>query len=143
MTTPDGFKNPKIVLTTLKGVSKNMVKTLGSLDVPYGAVFRIKLDDYEIPANGSFGSLGVFRTLIFSKGKDGKYYAFHGDGYVCATEFGDEIKAKVILGYGNASQPGSKHISDQLELFSKKQLRDAWLTRSDIENNLEEREIIK
>jgi len=143
LTTPDGFVSPETVLATLKGVSQNMLKTLGSLKVPYGSVFRIKLGTHEIPANGSFGSLGVFRTLAFSKGKDGKYYAFHGDGYVCATEFGDEIKAKVILGYGNASQPGNKHIGDQLELFSKKQMRDAWLSKSDIENNLEEREIIK
>ena len=143
LTTPDGFASPETVLATLKGVSQNMLKTLGTLEVPYGSVFRIKLGNHEIPANGSFGSLGVFRTLAFSKGKDGKYYAFHGDGYVCATEFGDEIKAKVILGYGNASQPGNKHIGDQLELFSKKQLRDAWLKKSDIESHLEEREIIK
>ncbi len=143
LTTPDGFENPKIVLATLKGVSEQMIKNLGSLDVPYGAVFRIRIGDDEIPANGSFGSLGVFRTLAFSKGKDGKYYAFHGDGYVCVTEFGNEIKAKAIIGYGNASQPDSKHISDQLELFAKKQLRDVWLKKSDILNNLEEMEIIK
>ncbi len=143
LTTPDGFKSPETVLATLKSVSENMIKTLGTLEISYGAVFRIKLGEYEIPANGSFGSLGVFRTLAFSKGKDGKYYAFHGDGYVCATEFGDEIKAKVILGYGNASQPGNKHVGDQLELFSKKQLRDAWIKKSDIEAHLEEREIIE
>jgi len=143
LTTPDGFENPKKVLATLKDVSQHMVKTFGTLEVPYGSVFRIKLGEHEIPANGGFGSLGLFRTLAFSKGKDGKYYAFHGDGYVCVTEFGEEIKAKVILGYGNASQPGSKHIGDQLELFSKKQLRNAWLKKSDIETHLEEREIIK
>ena len=143
LTTPDGFASPQTVLATLKGVSQNMIKTLGSLEVPYGTVFRIKVGDYEIPANGSFGSLGVFRTLAFSKGEDGKFYAFHGDGYVCATEFGQEIKAKVILGYGNASQPGNKHIGDQLDLFAKKQLRDAWIKKSDIEAHLEEREIIK
>jgi len=143
LTTPDGFASPQTVLATLKGVSQNMIKTLGSLEVPYGTVFRIKVGDYEIPANGSFGSLGVFRTLAFSKGEDGKFYAFHGDGYVCATEFGQEIKAKVILGYGNASQPGNKHVGDQLDLFAKKQLRDAWIKKSDIEAHLEEREIIK
>ena len=143
LTTPDVFASPQTVLATLKGVSQNMLKTLGSLEVPYGAVFRIKVGDHEIPANGSFGSLGIFRTLAFSKGKDGKFYAFHGDGYVCATEFGQEIKAKVILGYGNASQPGNKHVGDQLDLFAKKQLRDAWIKKSDIESHLEEREIIK
>ena len=143
LSTPDGFKNSEEVLATLKGVSEQMIETFGTLEVPYGSVFRIKIGEHEIPANGSFGSLGVFRTLAFSKGEDGKYYAFHGDGYVCATEFGKEIKAKVILGYGNSSQPGSKHIGDQLDLFAKKELRDAWIKKSDIENNLEEREVFK
>ena len=143
LSTPDGFKNPEIVLATLKGVSQQMVKTFGTLEVPYGGVFRIKVGEYEIPANGSFGNLGLFRTLAFSKGKDGKFYAFHGDGYVCITEFGEEIKAKVILGYGNASQPNNKHVGDQLELFAKKQMRDAWITKKDIEANLEKHEIIK
>ena len=143
LSTPDGFKNSEEVLAKLKGVSEQMIKTFGTLEVPYGSVFRIKIGEYEIPANGGFGSLGIFRTLAFSKGEDGKYYAFHGDGYVCATEFGNEIKAKVILGYGNSSQPGSKHIGDQLDLFAKKELRDAWINKSDIENNMEEREVIK
>ena len=143
LTTPDGFKNPQRVLATLKGVSQQLIASLGSLEVPYGSVFRIKIGEHEIPANGSFGSLGVFRTLAFSKGTDGKYYAFHGDGYVCATEFGKEIKAKAILGYGNASQPGNKHIGDQLNLFAKKQLRNVWLKRKDVESHLEEREVLE
>ncbi len=143
LTTPDGFKNPQRVLATLKGVSQQLIASLGSLEVPYGSVFRIKIGEHEIPANGSFGSLGVFRTLAFSKGTDGKYYAFHGDGYVCATEFGKEIKAKAILGYGNASQPGNKHIGDQLNLFAKKQLRNVWLKRKDVESYLEEREVLE
>ncbi len=143
LTTPDGFKNPQRVLATLKGVSQQLIASLGSLEVPYGSVFRIKIGEHEIPANGSFGSLGVFRTLAFSKGSDGKYYAFHGDGYVCATEFGKEIKAKAILGYGNASQPGNKHIGDQLNLFAKKQLRNVWLKRMDVESHLEEREVLE
>ncbi len=143
LSTPDGFKNPEEVLAKLKGTSDFMIKTFNTLEVPYGSVFRIKIGEHEIGANGGFGSLGIFRTLAFSKGEDGKFYAFHGDGYVCATEFGKEIKAKVILGYGNASQPGSKHIGDQLVLFDKKELRDAWIKKSDIEKNLEERELIK
>ena len=43
---------------------------------------------------------------------------------------------------GNASQPGSPHNGDQLELVSEKTLRTAWRTRSEIESNLESRETI-
>jgi acyl-homoserine-lactone acylase len=53
------------------------------------------------------------------------------------VEFSNPVKAKVLTAYGNATQPGSKHKGDQLELFSKKQMRDAWRTRSEVEAHLE------
>jgi hypothetical protein len=44
------------------------------------------------------------------------------------------------VSYGNWSQPGSPHVGDQLELLAKQQLKPVWLTRADIESNLERRE---
>ena len=143
LTTPDGVKDPEKKLDILKGYTAYFKKTYGSLGVPYGDFYRIKVGEYDIPANGGYGGFGVFRTLDFQSGPDNKFYAYMGDGYVCATEFGDEPIAKVIMNYGNASQKGSKHIGDQLDLFAKKGMRDAWLKRKDVEANLEERETIK
>jgi acyl-homoserine-lactone acylase len=51
------------------------------------------------------------------------------------------VKAYAVLGAGNASQPSSPHITDQLELFSEKRLRPVWLTRKEIEANLKERKV--
>jgi acyl-homoserine-lactone acylase len=42
--------------------------------------------------------------------------------------------------YGNASQPGSPHVGDQLVLAAKGELRPVWRTREEIEANLELRE---
>jgi hypothetical protein len=66
-----------------------------------------------------------------------------GDSYVAITEFSDPVRAKVLLTYGNASQPGSPPNGDQMELFSRKEMRDAWLSREDVEANLAEREEMK
>lgn len=63
-----------------------------------------------------------------------------GDSYVAITEFSKPLKAMVSLSYGNASQPGNKHIGDQLKLMSEKKLRPALLTRAEILKNLEEKE---
>jgi hypothetical protein len=41
---------------------------------------------------------------------------------------------------GNPSQPGSPHQKDQPPLQEKKQLRTAWLTRADVEANIESRD---
>lgn len=46
-----------------------------------------------------------------------------------------------LTSYGNASQPGSPHIGDQLQMFANKKLRTVWRDRSDILTHLEERKI--
>ena len=66
--------------------------------------------------------------------------------YVCRwvgiIEFGDEVKAKVLLSYGNATQKNSPHNGDQLALFSKKELRDAWFTKEAIKAHTVEVEVL-
>ena len=47
----------------------------------------------------------------------------------------------MLTTYGNASQPGSPHVGDQLALFARKEMRPAWRTREEIEANLEAREV--
>ena len=54
----------------------------------------------------------------------------------------EPVKAKGLLTYGNSSDPENKHYGDQLELFSKNQLRDIWSTREAQEENLEKKESI-
>jgi acyl-homoserine-lactone acylase len=68
-------------------------------------------------------------------------YVGGGDCWVGVIEFGDTVQAKVLLSYGNATQKNSPHFGDQLDLFSSKQLRDAWLTRKSIDAHAAETEI--
>jgi acyl-homoserine-lactone acylase len=65
-----------------------------------------------------------------------------GDSYVAVIEFANPVRAMVLNGYGNASQPGSPHRADQLDLFAHKQLRPVWRGRAEIEAHLETREVI-
>ena len=84
--------------------------------------------------------MGVFRAAWYSEAEFNRQEIFGGDSFVMAIEFGDPIRAQVMLGYGNASQPGSPHRTDQLQLFSEKAMRPVWRTREEIEANLEGRE---
>jgi len=52
------------------------------------------------------------------------------------VEFGDSIRANGVLGYGNFSQPGSPHRTDQLQLYSDKKLRPILFYRHDVEKNV-------
>ena len=60
----------------------------------------------------------------------------HGETYIAAVEFGEPMRAKVLMTYGNSSQPGSPHQTDQLPFWRGKQLRTAWLSRAEVEANI-------
>ncbi|WP_340064760.1 penicillin acylase family protein [Ascidiimonas aurantiaca] len=142
LSTPDGFQDPEKVLSAVKKAAEAQLASIGSLEVPYGNLFRAKIGEKEYPGNGGFGHLGIFRTMNYTRADDGKFYTYHGDGYVCATEFGENITARALLAYGNATQPGNPHVGDQLKLYSEKKLRQVWLTRAEHEENLERAEKI-
>jgi acyl-homoserine-lactone acylase len=134
-TTPDGLADPQQAAAALSAAAVKVREAHGSLDVPWGDVHRLKQGERNLPANGATGGMGLFRVVSFDQG--GR--AIGGDSWVAITEFSDPVRAKVLLSYGNSSQPGSPHNGDQLELFSRKELRDAWLQRAEVEANLESR----
>jgi acyl-homoserine-lactone acylase len=73
---------------------------------------------------------------------NGPGHAAGGDSFVAAVEFSNPVQARVVLNYGNASQTGSPHRSDQLSLAAAKQMRVAWLTRGEVEKHLESKESV-
>jgi acyl-homoserine-lactone acylase len=137
VSTPDGLQDEAAMLEAIRKVAQEQVDELGSLKVPFGTVFRMKVGEYAYPANGGPGPLGLFRTMNFAPGPDGRFYIVHGDTYVCATEFGEQVEARALMSYGNATQPGNPHVGDQLELVAKKELREVWLSREQQEAHLE------
>jgi acyl-homoserine-lactone acylase len=146
LNTPSGIADPDGALDSLKKVARQLdaLRALGGgIDVAYGDVFRLRYGEYDLPANGAEDLLGTFSVLTFEQDTDLRFYPVHGDSYIAVVEFTDPVRAKVLLTYGNATQPGSAHVGDQLELFSRKELRDAWLTREEIEANLEARTVFE
>lgn len=142
VTTPSGLKDRKLAVEILVKASKSVKEKYGSIDIGWGEVNRFRIGTYDYPANGGPDNLGVFRTMYFAEDKDNKRHAIHGDTYVAVTEFGETVKASVLLSYGNATQPGNKHAGDQLKMMSEKQMRPALFYREDVEKNIEKREIL-
>lgn len=141
VSTPEGFNNPKQAVELLINAAVEVEETYGSMDVAWGDVNRYKVGKYEFPANGGPGRYGVFRTMYYQPaGEDNKNYAYHGDTFVAVVEFGETVKAEVLLSYGNATQPDSRFTGNQLQLLSEKRLRPAFLTREDVLQNISKRE---
>jgi acyl-homoserine-lactone acylase len=157
LTTPAGIKDPAAAAAMLDAAAEATVKSYGSLDLPWGNYLHLQINNQsagaaasadrgpamngvDLPGNGGPGAIGIFRVITPGPVKDGVSTPVHGDGFTIAMEFTQPIHAKALVSYGDCSQPGCAHHTDQLPLFAKKQWRDVWRTRAEIEANLEKRE---
>jgi acyl-homoserine-lactone acylase len=118
------------------------LKDHGSLSVAWGDVYRLKYGGRDLPANGGPGDpTGLFRTAYFTPTGADKNAIEAGDTFYAVVEFSQPLTARVLLAYGNATQPSSAHVGDQLELFARKEMRVPWLTRAEVEANLESKKV--
>jgi len=141
--TPDGLADPAAALEALETAARRVETDYGALDVEWGKIHRLRMGDLDFPANGGPDSLGIFRALSFRELGQGLRGAASGDSFVMAVEFSNPVRAQALLSYGNASQPDSPFLGDQLQLFSRKELRPVWRTREEIEANLAFREVVQ
>lgn len=141
MATPMGIGDPDLAVELLEAAVDSTRARHGAVDVAYGEVFRLRRDGLDLPGNGQGDPMGVFRAAWYTPAEFNRQEIFGGDSFVLAVEFGDPLRAQVMLGYGNASQPGSPHRTDQLQLFSDKEMRPVWRAREEIEANLRNRTV--
>jgi acyl-homoserine-lactone acylase len=127
-------------VAALAAAARRIEESHGALDVAWGDVHRLRRDGIDLPGNGGPGALGVFRTVGYDSAGGGRFVATGGDSFVAAVEFGTPLRAMALVGYGNWSQQGSPHRTDQLSLFARKELRRVWITRQEVEAHLERRE---
>ena len=156
LTTPAGLKDPAAAAAMLDAAAEATVKEYGALDKPWGEYLHLEINGQSagaaagprgapmngvsLPGNGGPGAIGIFRVVTSGPIKDGYTTPVHGDGFTIAMEFSLPIKAKALVSYGDCSQPGCKHHTDQLPLFEKKEWRDVWRTRAEVEANLERKD---
>ena len=115
--TPRGLRDPVAAVAMLKQAVAKTKQLYGAIDRPFGDVSRFHIGNVNVPANGGFGNTGVFRTITWGPMKNGERTPVHGETWVSMVEFGTPMKAIGLMSYGNSSQPGSKHNSDQLQLL--------------------------
>jgi acyl-homoserine-lactone acylase len=141
LSTPSGLADVNNALAILEGVAAQVKLLYGSLDVSWGEVVRLRYGKQDLPASGAPGSLGSFRVLDIASTQDERFQVVAGDSYIGAIEFSDPIKAKALTVYGNATQPNSSHVGDQLPLYARGEMRPVWRDRKEIEANLESRQV--
>ncbi len=142
LATPDGLSDPQSAVSALEKAAQSLMDNGGRLDVSWGEVYRINYHDIDLPGNGAAGNFGVVRVAWPRSFENGQYKIGGGDSWVSIIEFGEKVKANVLLSYGNSTQEGSRHRGDQLQLFSDKKMRDALYYREDVEKNVQRIEVL-
>jgi acyl-homoserine-lactone acylase len=102
---------------------------------------RFRRGKADVQGNGAPSSLGAIRTINVGPFVNGKTEAVSGDTFYAVIEFSTPQRGEALLGYGNWSKAGSKHVEDQLPLLSRKEMRPIWRDRKTIEANLEGRKV--
>jgi acyl-homoserine-lactone acylase len=139
--TPRGFKDPARAMALLDKVAGEVEKEYGTLAVKWGDVMRFRRGNADVPGNGAPSSLGAIRTINVGPFVNGKTEAVAGDTFYAVIEFSTPQRGEALLGYGNWSKAGSKHVEDQLPLLSRKEMRPILRDRQTIEANLEGRKV--
>ena len=139
--TPNGIKDGARAVEMLAEAARDTIARYGSLDRPFGDVSRFHWGDTDLPGNGGFGNLGIFRVITWSPLQANQRTPLHGETYISVVEFSKPLKAMGLMSYGESSQPGSKHQSDELSLLSEKKLRPIWRTRTEVLEHAEDRKV--
>jgi acyl-homoserine-lactone acylase len=143
LTTPDGLANPARAAQVLDIEARRLESEYDTLHVIWGDVIRLRKGALDLPGNGLPSNLGAIRTAGTGPSVDGKAQIQSGDTFYAVLEFqknGPPV-GEALLGYGNWSRVGSKHVDDQLALASQKKMRPIVRARHDIEKQLESRKV--
>lgn len=145
LTTPAGLADPVRAAALLADAARTLREAHGSIDIAWGAVHRIRLSgrspDFrqaismgDLPASGADNPLGGLHNMRYlPAGPDGIQSATGAEGYIQAVEFTPQgAKARMQISYGNASRPGSAHITDQLSDFAHGRIARAPRTHAEV-----------
>lgn len=135
--TPDGLADTAAALAALESAATSVTTAYGTLDIPWGDVFRLREDSLDLPGNGASGAYGVFSVVDYEPEGSDRFRAVGGDSYEAVIEFSSPVRAMSLVAYGNASRAASPHRTDQFRLFARKRFKPVWRTRAEVEAHLE------
>ena len=143
VTTPRGFADPVKAVRLLEEEARRLEAEYDTMHVVWGDVIRLRRGSLDLPGNGVPGALGGIRTIATAPFVGGTAQIQGGDTFYAVVEFqkNGPPTGEALLGYGNWSRVGSKHVEDQLALASQKKMRPIVRLRQEIEKSVESRKV--
>jgi acyl-homoserine lactone acylase PvdQ len=154
VTTTERFINKATtadLLDPLKEVVKELTIKFSTWKVEWGSINRfqrlsadvnLKYNDHQPSwpvafASSTWGMLPSYATQYFPGTK--KRYGVGGNSFICAVEFGKNVKAKSLLAGGQSGDPASKHFNDQAEMYTKGNFKEVLFYKEDVLKHVEKR----
>lgn len=140
-------KGDRDPVEALEEVAAELTKLYGTWEVSWGEMNRLQRNQSggeepfsdarpSVAVAGGPGDVGIVFNFYARPEKDQKRrYGVAGHSFVSVVEFGDKIKARSILVFGENSNPASKNYFDQSELYAKQQFKPAWFSLDEVRAN--------
>lgn len=111
----------------IKHVKEEMLHDFGTLNVPLGDFQRHVRGNVDLPTNGGPDMWDAKYGNAYGKGK---ISVNAGDSYILLARFTkDGPIIRSINSYGSSNTPGSKHYTDQMQLYVHEQTKEESLSK--------------
>jgi acyl-homoserine-lactone acylase len=127
---------PEALLGALKDAAKRLKKYHGRLDIPWGAMMRLRRGSVDLPLGGAPDCL---RAVDPEETEDGRFTGINGDCWMMMVEWDGEgrVSSEAVHQYGAAAvDTASPHYADQAPLFAEEKFRPVLLTEEAVREHL-------
>jgi len=129
------------LLEALTRATESLRSSHGRIDVPWGAVHRIRRGDDSWPVAGCRADgISTLRSVRFSS-PDEQGISYASGGQMCTTVVlleKDGVRSYSATPFGQSNDPRSAHYADQAEkLFSRGRLKPTWYPKSELLKHVE------
>ncbi|HEV8058285.1 MAG TPA: penicillin acylase family protein, partial [Gemmataceae bacterium] len=139
-------------IRALEATLMELEKTHGTWKVAWGEINRLQRihgseidlrghgafrdDKPSLPIAGAPGPLGiVFSFYALPQVGQKRLYGVAGSSYVGVVELSPRPHAKTVLQFGQSGDPASPHWFDQAEIYAKRQFKQSWYEKAEVEAN--------
>ena len=134
---PKGGEDFLDMVKTIATTAREVEKTFGALDIPWGEFSRIKRGDIELGIAGSGNTGGAALRPTSGGLRKGHRYCTVGSSYGMIVDFSGDTQAISCLPFGVSEDPTSPHFADQLPYYVKRSYKPVWFFPKAIKENRE------
>ncbi|MES2443194.1 MAG: penicillin acylase family protein [Pseudomonadota bacterium] len=127
--------DPRTVLTE---AASYLEKHFGKVDVPLGTLIRLRQGTIDLPLDGGPDALRA--ATSYDALPDGRLAIKHGDSFIMfvAWDKAGHVRSESVQPFGAATtRPGSKHYTDQMQLFVQHRFKPVWFNPPELRAHTE------